>query len=163
MLIKKQVTVKVKLATGQVIAVHVLCKQSPGEEYGLGKVYVQYDRLTLASVAAVDGAFTGNYNTMISSGISIAANRNFTSKSGANGAGTTLDPTTIRSIVYGAVYRNAVQRSVGQMHPADQCCGGPGELHRRYHLRKSEWRALLALPGDGRIGSGNAGSLQKTR
>lgn len=100
--IKKPITVIVKLDTHQEIPVLVKCAGS-NDAHGNSKVYVQYDRLNLDHVDAVNAAFKGNYNTMISTGINISAGSNFTPQSAAH---ITLDPTMIKNpggIVFSAI------------------------------------------------------------
>ncbi len=98
MFIQRPITVVVKLATGQQIPVHIMCSNS--FEHALGTIYVQYDRLNLNHVDAAADRFRGNYNSMISKGIDIAAGNNFSPESQS---AVKLDPTMIQSIVYSEV------------------------------------------------------------
>ncbi|MEG1038017.1 MAG: hypothetical protein RSE22_06645, partial [Mucinivorans sp.] len=97
--IKKPITANVKLATGQLIPVVILCTQANEVHSVNSTLYVQYTRLNLASVDAVNEKFVGNYNAMVLRGVSIADNANFTPKALNN---KTLDKTTIKSVVFSA-------------------------------------------------------------
>lgn len=93
MFIKRPVSVIVKLDTGQEIPTQIVCTVD-GLVHGNNTIYVQYTRLNLDHVIAASDTFKGNYNTMISTGINIAAGSNFTPQSVDN---KTLDPTMIKT------------------------------------------------------------------
>lgn len=111
MSIKKPITIIVKLDTGQELPVRIICTQN-AELHATKTIYVQYDRLNLHHVEAVTESFAGNYNTMISTGINIAASSNFTPHSSTH---ITLDPTMIKTP------NGIVFSEVGTV----QCKGGP--------------------------------------
>lgn len=103
MFIKKPITIFVKLDTGQEIPVQVMCQASVPELHATGKIFVQYNRLNLHHVDALNVKFAGNYNAMLAMGIDISAANNFTPQSSAH---ITLDPTMIKTpggIVYSEV------------------------------------------------------------
>lgn len=93
------VKVFVKLETGQSIPVTILRPDNSAKVNTTGDFIVRYARLNLDHVEAVVARFAGNYDVMLTKGIDLTLNNNFTPH---NSAHVVIDPTQIKKVSFAA-------------------------------------------------------------